>query len=785
MRTWKLSLGTLALAVALTTSLVGSQGCAQSPTTPGAGGSGASGTFGEVPSVFAIYLVPESLDELAEKTFFDHPWPSDLRLENGSPRFKGFYNPKSIVTYGSYIKAMEGLVDGFSPAGAGYLRFTGGIDKDTLPATPKDALDPDSSVQLIDVDPNSPELGTRKLISLSFRAQKGLYYLPNTLAFIPTPGFPLRPHTRYALVVTSVLRAEDGTRVGQSDTVAMLVGAKQPDKATQAANSALADAVTEVEKAGVQRQYIVHLAVFTTADPTKELIAVRDGVAKTTDPPTADATKWKVGTSNPTFVEYQGRYGPSPNYQKGTLPFYQYGDGGQFEFENGLPVVQSVSDLRFSLTVPAAKSCPMPPTGYPIVLYAHGTGGDWQSYIDDGTARALAARCLATMGVDQIFQGTRPGSAPNATDAQIGLTFYNFQNPVAARTNGRQSAIDEVQRARLFTESHLSVPASVSTTGNEILFDSTKLMVFGHSQGGLNGPLFTAIDPAARGGVFSGAGAIITIGLLEKSEPQPSVSNLLRVLLGFDPSNASELDIFHPCMSVVQSLIDVVDPINYAHLQALEPRPGFAPKSVYMTEGISPDGKGDRFAPPPGIEAHAIAIGLPLQLPSMYDIPQLAWGGPGSTEVPSGGLMGNLADGAASGILAQWSPPSGTDGHFVVFRVPAARTQAAKFLQNLAANPNGLVPPPYISPSDIEAGACEPFAGTYPPVCLECLAASCCDVAVACFAVDDCFKYANCRQNCSSKSCIDACAQLYPASEPAFGEMAACLQASCPDSCPL
>lgn len=785
MTPWKVSLG--ALAAALIAAQAGSQGCVRSPdgadSAGGVGGSG--GTIEAAPSVFAIYAVPASLDALAEETFFDHPWPSDLRLENGSPRFKGFYNPLQLPILVSYIGALNGLVDGFSPAGAGYLRFTGAIDAGTLPATPKDAQDPAASVQLLDIDPSSPERGARKLISISFHAKRGLYYLPNTLAFIPTPGFPLRPRTRYALVVTDALRAEDGARVGQSEEVAMLVGAKPPDAGTQGASAALAEAVGELQKAGVERAHIVHLAVFTTADPTKELIAVRDGVAKTADPPTADAGMWKVGSSNATYTEYQGRYGPSPNYQAGSLPFYQLGDGGQFELLNGLPVVQSVSDLRFSLTVPSSEACPMPASGFPIVLYAHGTGGDWRSYINDGTGQSLAARCLATMGVDQIFQGSRPGSVPGATEAQIGLTFYNFQNPIAARTNGRQAAIDEVQRARLFTESHLVVPASVSTTGADILFDATKLMVFGHSQGGLNGPLFTAIDPAARGGVFSGAGAIITLGLLEKTKPAPSVSLLLRSLLGFNASNAAELDIFHPSMSLVQSLTDVVDPINYARLQALEPRAGFAPKSVYMTEGINPDGGGDSYAPPASIESHAIAVGLPLQLPATHDIPILAWGGPTPTEVPAGGLSGNLANGAASGILAQWPPTAGSDGHFVIFDVPAARAQAAKFLQNLAANPIGLVPPPYVGPSDIDAGACAPFAGTYTPDCLACLAESCCDVAFACLNVPDCFHYANCRQQCGTPSCIDACAQLYPMFEPAYGEMTACLHASCPDSCPF
>ena len=760
-----------------------------------AGGGGGDAGAPPPPSVFAIYAVPASLDALAEQTFFDHPWPSDLRLENGSPRFAGFYNPLSLGILTEYIQTMKGLLDGFSPAGAGYLRFTGAIDTGTLPASPKDGLDPAASVQLLDVDPSSSEHGSRKLVSLSFHADRGLYYLADTLAFLPTPGFPLLPHTRYALVVTDALHATDGTRVGQSATVAMLVGATPPDAATSAASAALASAVTEIEKAGIGREHVVHLAVFTTADPTKELIAVRDAVAKTAAPPTAEAGMWTIGSVGATYTEYQGRYGPSPNYQAGKLPFVNAGDGGEFKFDaSGLPIVQSLQTLRFSLMVPSATACPMPAGGYPIVLYAHGTGGDWRSYVGDGTGAAMAAHCLATMGVDQIFQGTRPGSIPGASESQIGLTFYNFQNPVAARTNGRQSAIDEVQRARLFTESHLVVPASVSTTGGDILFDATKIVIFGHSQGGLNGPLFTAIDPAARGGVFSGSGAQIALSLLDKTNPQPSVADLLRLLLGFDASNAAELDVFHPTMSLFQSLIDVEDPLNYGRLQALEPRAGFAPKSVYMTEGINPDGTGDTYAPPPTIEAHALSIGLPLQLPDEHDIPQIAWGGPQPTNVPPGGISGNLAGGAASGVLAQWAVPPGTDGHFVVFDVPAAQQQAAQFLQNLAANAQGLVPPPVLDPLTVDAGACTPFAEVFVPACLACLSASCCDAAVACFNVSDCFGYVSCQQNCppappgdgGTNPCLDGCAQSFPMAQPAFGAMTACLHASCGRaSCPL
>lgn len=649
----------------------------------------------DVSSTTAIYTVPASLDQLSQAAFFDHPWPSDLRVENGSPRLAGYYNPRAFPIIDDYAGSVKGKLDGFSPAAAGYLRFAGPIDATTLPASPKDSLDPAASVQLLDIDLASPEHGKRKLVSLQWRAAEGVYYRPNTLAFMPSVGFPLRPHTRYALVVTDALQASEGGSIAQGAQLAMVVGATPFDSATRTASAATAPAIAEIEAAGIDRHSIVHLAVFTTGDPTGELATMRDAVVKSFPAPAVTPGTWTPGASTPDFDEYTGVYGPSPNYQAGTVPYAVEADGGGFVFAGGAPVLQSSFDLRFSLSVPKDPRCPMPASGYPIVLYAHGTGGDYQSYLSDGTARILAYHCLASMGVDQIFHGARPGAPASGDESKEGLLFYNFQNPVAARTNGRQSALDEVQRVRLFTESHLSIPASVTYSQKEAHFDASRLLYFGHSQGGLNGPLFTAIDPSVRGAVFSGSGAQVGIALLEKTKPDPSPAALVRtILLGLNADEAAELDLFHPVISLIQSIIDVEDPLHYGRLQASEPRVGFASKSIYMTEGISVDGSGDSYAPPHGIEAHALSIGLPPQLPEQHPIVELAWGGAQPLTVPSAGLSGNLAGGKASGVLGQWVPAKHHDGHFVVFDVQPARLQAAQFLQNLAADPQGLVPPP-------------------------------------------------------------------------------------------
>ncbi len=642
--------------------------------------------------VTALWSVPESLDAFAGESWLDHPFPSDVRRENGSPVFRGFYNPGQVKLVQEYVDSADGLLDGFSPVAGGYLRFDGPLDPESVPSSPLETLLPRASVYLLDVDPDSVDFGRRRPIEVSFRAPAGRYLLPNTLRWLPAPGFPLRPATTYALVATHALRSADGGEVHASDELEQGLGLAAATGPRLGVAADLAPFVQAIEAHGTRPAAVRHLGVFTTGDPTAELVAVADHVKREVPPPDfiADREPWERLNFEEKFVEYRALYGPNPNYQAGTLPFFKYGDGGAFQFVDGEPQVVDFYDARFALTVP--RGCEMPPEGFPIVLYAHGTGGSYRSFINEGYAATLAEQCIAMMGVDQIFHGTRPGTPDDPTEVQI--LFFNFQNVDAARTNARQSAIDEVHRARLFTERGAVIPASASHTGEAIRFDPSRVMFFGHSQGGLNGPLYLAVDDSSRGAVLSGSGAIIMITLLEKTEPKPSIADLVaNVFLGLSPDEREELDLFHPTLMVAQSLVDPVDPINYARNTVWEPRPGFLPKSILMTEGIAASGVGDSFTPPRGTEAQAVAMGLPLMLPAQRELPQTAYGAPPPVEIPPAGLSGNLAQGMASGALVQWAPPPDSDGHFVVFDVPAARQQVALFLRRLADDPKGNVPP--------------------------------------------------------------------------------------------
>ncbi len=630
------------------------------------------------------FTVPAQVSALDDAHFFDHPWPSDLRRDaDGSVRLDGYVNPYLSPLVQKYQQQLRGKIDGFSPFGAGYLSFAASVDPTTLPQDAKGSVAPTSTLQLLDVDTGSPEVGSRHPIRVLYRDRVGDYYLaPHTVSWMPILGMPLRPKTKYAIVATTGLKTADGRAFAPNAPLSQVLDGQGT------LGAAWAPAIAQLAKAGVAKSSIAHLSVFTTSDPVGELIAASEVVRAMAPPKVTDlAYKSPAGS----YDRYEGHYSGSPNFQAdGTGPDATINqgfktNGGNFVLgADGKPAVQSTFSLRFLLTVPRASACPMPTSGYPIVLYAHGTGGDWYSFDQDGTADALAQQCIVGMGIDQIFHGARPGAPapgdPNA-ESEESLLFFNVNNIISARTSPRQAALDEVARARMIATGGLSISASVSHTGAAIQIDPKRIAFFGHSQGGLNGPLFLAVSDDARGGVLSGAGSAISYSLLEKTLPAPSVSGLMEAFLSIQPANQDEWTELHPIVSLVQTLIDATDPIHYYAALTRAPFAGHVVKSILMTEGVNPDGTGDDYAPPRTIEDGAIVARLPLLNPVVRDVPELT-GFDGVAPV-SAPLSGNFGSGKATGALAQFVPPAGVDGHFVVFYVPEARSLAAKFEASL------------------------------------------------------------------------------------------------------
>ncbi len=599
----------------------------------------------------ALFEVPRPQKPPADG-FYAMPYPTDVRVNDtdGHIDLSDHVRPNDLL--GEYIDAIMAGQRGFSLNAGIFFRFDEPIDEATLPATPEDSVATDASVYLVNVDPASPDYGMRTPLRFRFEEYAGESIGGDWLCALPFPGFALREQTTYAVVVTTRVHATDGTPVGTAADFDAIAGDTTPTdpalERAQAIYQPLWDWLDE--PGGDERADVASATIFTTQGVVGLIGAIREVVRNQVPPPDPRDITWLREQDG--YVWYDGIY-DGPNFQAGTVPYMK--SGGQIEVnDNGVPIVQRMEQLRFSFTVPSA---PMPAGGWPVVLYAHGTGGDYHSF--RGRSKALAEQGLAVIGVDQVLHGPRnPGASPE-------ISFFNLQNPQAARYNTLQGALDNFQLVRLvqdldYTERHPG--------GRTIRFDPTRIYFFGHSQGGLTGPPFLAVEPLVSGAVLSGAGGLIYLSLLLKTEPV-NIAGIIGAFVRDYP-----LDEFNNFLALIQGWIDLSDPVNYAPYLVRDPLPAVGAKYIYESEGFT-----DRFAPPLTIEALATAIGGSQVDPIIRTIPGLALRGRDVLQAP---VTGNI-DGITA-VLLQYNEAAGSDGHFVVFDVPAAQAQSIQFLGTLA-----------------------------------------------------------------------------------------------------
>jgi hypothetical protein len=584
--------------------------------------------------------------------FFALPWPSDSRLtsDGKSMDLTGFYNPGGAI--GSYLTAIGSEpLSGFGTSSAIYFRFDAPLDATQLPATGAASISPSSPVFVVDVTPSSPTYGKRQPLSVHFQSTAGLYIGSNWLALLPEPGFPLRPATTYAAVITDSTVAADGGSVHRDPRF----------------DSVLPFSSDITSALGVDGIHIAAATVFTTQNPTPIMKALRDAVYAQAPAPTVMALDF-ADTKKNTYNHYRGMYA-SPNFQEGDPPYKT--TGGRIHVDaNGVPQVVRTEMLRFAVTIPLA---PMPAAGWPIVLYAHGTGGDYESFLGDRSADTAAnvldengnvITHMAMISIDQVLHGPRD---PTMSDPD--LTFFNFQNIVAAHDNPKQGGLDDFQLLRLVEGFNV---ASAPMTNEPIKFDPDRIYFKGHSQGGLTGPLFLAYEPKVKAAILSGAGATLILGLLYKTEPT-NVAALVQAVI------AEDVDQYHPLLTLLQAYMESSDPGNYGRLFFREPPEGLAPKSIYQSIGIV-----DNFAPVPTLKSFGLSMGLQPVNPMVEPIDDfptllnLPWMDPP--------IMSNFAGGKATGVVCEYQVPVDStgkqkyDGHFVVFDDPHAIVQSNAFL---------------------------------------------------------------------------------------------------------
>lgn len=605
------------------------------------------------PPVVAYFRVPRGSND---GDFFRLPFPNDVRRDgNGRPALFGFPTPGSEIlgfdVVDRYVKDVEQNADGFSAYATITMRFSGEVDFDSLKTQ--------GAVRLVDVTADGPlnDLG------LSWIATTGrsAYVCNNSIGIRPRDGEPFLPGHTYAAILTNAAKTPGGGAIGRSADLSALLAASAPADAVLAPAYARyaplrAWAATKSFDLGT----VLNAAVFTVAHTTRPAEKLGETIAAAPAPtasawvkcgsapsPCPDVTGDRAcGAADPAFDELHALV-TLPIFQKGTAPYLNPSDGGDLAYDGaGKPVVQRTEQVCMALTVP--KGAAMPASGWPLVVYAHGTGGSYRSHVTEGVAKSLAASGIAVLGIDQVAHGPRRnGSTQSPNDL-----FFNFGNPAAARGNPLQGAADQLSLVRF---------ARAST---EVPFD--RIAFWGHSQGATEGAIAMPHAADVSGVVLSGVGASLIDALLTKTSPVNIKAAVPFVLV--DPSGVNEA---HPVLSLLQNAIDPADPLS--HARALD-------RHVFVPFGLS-----DTYTPSAVQATYVLAAGLGLAAPPASVVQPEAIGGLQPASVP---VSGNLASGARTGVAREYAP-AGYDGHFVVFRDPDGKKDAATFLADALA---GVVP---------------------------------------------------------------------------------------------
>ncbi len=640
--------------------------------------------------VRAFFEIPGAPDA-DELDFFRLPFPNDIRTDDrGRVDVSDFPTPGLNPIVGvdpikPYVDAVDGT-EGWGTNSTVTFRFSGPIDLGSF----RD----EDRIQWVDItDPEDPVKA-----GISYRTFTGRtnYVCHNVLSVRRFNGRPMEPGHTYAVWLNTAGRSDSGLAIDRAENFESMLSNSEPS------NSVLADAHA---KFAPFREYLsaqnidpddVLVATVITVGPVRDTMTELAAAVYDTDVPTA--SDWTLcdgdtpspcpqaeGTracgQNDAYDEYQALV-ELPIFQRGEPPYFE--EGG--DIQTSEPV--RTEEVCMALSIP--KGANMPDSGWPLVVFTHGTGGSYRSHLNNtSVAENLASAdtpdgrvAFAVLGYDQVQHGPRRGDSQESPEN----LFFNFLNPDASQGNPLQGAADVISMGRFAAD--LDIGANVSG-GDAIAVDPERVVFFGHSQGSMHGSLGLPYSSEYKAAVLSGNGVSLMHALLTKTEPVnikavvPLVINdgvSIDITTGTVVGELPDED-HNPVLSLIQHHIDPADPLNFGKQIAREPVDGMLPKHVFATYG-----DGDSYSPPLTMEIYARASQMVLVEPdSSFDAEPFSTP---SSEFPLLASFG-LDDVEYTLGMRQYGPPDGSDGHFVVFDVPAANDDALRFL-GMAAS--GLTP---------------------------------------------------------------------------------------------
>ncbi|MFK7998931.1 MAG: hypothetical protein AB8H86_05015 [Polyangiales bacterium] len=641
--------------------------CGDDDGTPGLDGGMDGGTEEAVFAVFDPAPGPMAFGTM--------PYPDDLFLDESGHIALSEY-PAEAGASSAYLTSLrDGLatLDGFGGVGGIYVPFDDDVDPASLPETPTETLQPESSVFLLDADPGSPTPFARLPAQVRWLAAERM--------IVVRPVRPLAPGQPYAVVVTSQVRGTMGRPVLAAPAFASI-----RDADTAPEDPTLAEAFARygpvLDNIDGERSEVVAVSVFHVQNATSELEQVREQAQdqvptiRIEEVLTGEALDERLG--QPVTREAGlGIEGGVLHTDIGWLVhgaisvpnFLNEAEGvhGRFErTDSGTIGAKRIDQAPFTLVLPLVL--PVGSEAPPLVIFQHGVAGERSQLL--GLANTLAAAGYASIAIDAPFHGLRArgevlDAVNNFTGAAepdgfgdlggVGVVLdfvgalenegeYPAFHPIYFRDALRQSAADLHSLVRAIRAGDWSELRERAPELEGVFLADSRLAFVGNSLGGLIGSLFVATEPEIAAAALCVTGGHLT----ELVQDSLSFNLQLLAVLPLLNLDATDLDyendepLLRPGVALWQSLLDAGDAALYARLMR--------ERSTHLLMTMV---RNDETVPNRSTELLARAFGLPI-----------VGGEPRYAELPMGELplRSNYEIGTESVTRGLYVYESGTHG---------------------------------------------------------------------------------------------------------------------------
>jgi hypothetical protein len=596
--------------------------------------------------LFQVYFeIPDTTDDLTE--FYRLPFPNDIRNQGGTIDLSGHpapYGTGNDNTIQALLDAIELDQVGFGLHQTTFFRFNAFPNPESIVVSGETP-----SLYVVNLDPSSVYYGQSVSFEWFATNGRGLYICNNWMGVRPPWDKPFSPQTTYAVILTNDIRGpNDETPVPSNDFTTLLNVTQPADSALWGPWETYSPLRDYLSWSGTNSATIAAATIFTTGAPETTASALGNTLSSVESGTTSgwilcDEETWSPCADDGTALEdlTRGCFSAHdefyelqtmieiPVFQEGTAPYLDYGGGVRLDI-TGQAIPQRTEMVCASLTIP--KNRAMPVDGWPLVVYAHGTGENYRSQVDS-LAGEVSSLGYASFGYDGVLHGPRRGDTLLSMNGFLDL---------------------------------LQLTPEMSPTGLTIRLNNARRVLIGHDQGANAALITLSQSDSFQATALSGAGGGVLLSLLEQTAPLNISAGVVNSL------QESNLTPFHPVLNLFQMYFESVETLNYAPSVFSENAEGAFSPHLFMTWGVE-----DPVTPDSTIDALIDNLEIPLMGAVITEED-------GESLTPP--ITGNLEEGLLTAAAMQFQSTGERGPHYVLFDNIEANELLLGFLDSLLNN---------------------------------------------------------------------------------------------------